>query len=154
MTAVQAFLCMLLEFSSRKSCSSCNGTRRPFLSFPFGVSTEMATTRVLINAASLNKSLRPYRCLHGLRLHVFYGQRRTVASITQLPTRARSFPTTGFPLLPTHLKFEEEKLVGYRAEKFYPVKLDDVINSKYQVVAKLGFGTASTVWLCRDLQLG
>jgi hypothetical protein len=114
----------------------------------------MTTTRVLINTASLNKSLRPYRCLHSLRLHVLYGQRRMVASITQLPTRARSFPTTtGFPLLPTHLKFEEENLPGYRAEKFFPVRLGDVVHSNYQVVAKLGFGTASTVWLCRDVQL-
>ncbi|EXJ86262.1 hypothetical protein A1O1_06632 [Capronia coronata CBS 617.96] len=35
---------------------------------------------------------------------------------------------------------------------FYPVRLGDVFQSGYQVVAKLGFGTASTVWLCRDLR--
>lgn len=67
--------------------------------------------------------------------------------------RPRSFPKDGFALLPTDVEFEEERLVGYKADKFYPVYLGEVFQSRYQVVAKLGFGTASTVWLCRDLQL-
>jgi hypothetical protein len=33
------------------------------------------------------------------------------------------------------------------------VHLGEVFQSRYQVVAKLGFGVYSTVWLCRDLQL-
>jgi hypothetical protein len=32
------------------------------------------------------------------------------------------------------------------------VRLGEVFESRYQVVAKLGHGTASTVWLCRDLR--
>ncbi|PPJ58304.1 hypothetical protein CBER1_11232 [Cercospora berteroae] len=63
------------------------------------------------------------------------------------------FQEKGVPLLPTGVKVEEERLVGYRAEDFYPVNLGEVFRSRYQVVAKLGFGTTSTVWLCRDLQL-
>ncbi|KIX91893.1 uncharacterized protein Z520_12398 [Fonsecaea multimorphosa CBS 102226] len=63
----------------------------------------------------------------------------------------RTFPSDGFVALPKHEKFEEERLVGYKAENFYPVRLGEVFESRYQVVAKLGFGTASTVWLCRDL---
>ncbi|OAL34925.1 hypothetical protein AYO20_05886 [Fonsecaea nubica] len=63
----------------------------------------------------------------------------------------RTFPTDGFVTLPKHEKFEEERLIGYKAEKFYPVRLGEVFEARYQVVAKLGFGTASTVWLCRDL---
>ncbi|EHK96835.1 putative serine/threonine-protein kinase sky1 [Glarea lozoyensis 74030] len=45
--------------------------------------------------------------------------------------------------------FEEEREAGF--EKFYPVTLGEVINEKYKVVAKLGFGSASTIWCCRDL---
>lgn len=71
----------------------------------------------------------------------------------QLAVQPRTFPNNGFPLLPKDTKFEEERLVRYKAEKFYPVHLGEVFRSNYQVVAKLGFGTASTVWLCRDLQL-
>lgn len=48
--------------------------------------------------------------------------------------------------------FEEEQLLTYRPEHFYPVKLGEELNSRYRVVVKLGFGTASTVWLCRDLK--
>jgi len=45
--------------------------------------------------------------------------------------------------------FEEEREVGF--EKFYPMTLGEVINKKYKVVAKLGFGSASTIWCCRNL---
>ncbi|KAI4848876.1 protein kinase, partial [Aureobasidium sp. EXF-8845] len=53
--------------------------------------------------------------------------------------------------LPEYEKIEEESVTGYKAESFYPVTLGDVFKSRYKVLAKLGFGTASTVWLCRDL---
>jgi serine/threonine-protein kinase SRPK3 len=45
--------------------------------------------------------------------------------------------------------FEEEREVGF--EKFYPMALGEVINEKYKVVAKLGFGSASTIWCCCNL---
>ncbi|GIZ44610.1 hypothetical protein CKM354_000780400 [Cercospora kikuchii] len=85
------------------------------------------------------------------RKHPLYHGWQVVRSSSNLPVRPRTFPTEGWPLLPTDVKFEEERLVGYRAEDFYPVKLGETFRSRYQVVAKLGFGTASTVWLCRDL---
>ncbi|KAJ8110900.1 hypothetical protein OPT61_g6377 [Boeremia exigua] len=65
---------------------------------------------------------------------------------------ARTFPVDGFDELPLQEKIEEERLTGYRAERFYPVRLGEVVKSRYQIVAKLGFGTASTIWLCRDLE--
>ncbi|KAM6524265.1 hypothetical protein FSOLCH5_004867 [Fusarium solani] len=64
---------------------------------------------------------------------------------------ARNFPSEGFDVLPIDRKVEEETLPEYRAEGFYPVKLGEVFASRHQVVAKLGFGTTLTVWLCRDL---
>ncbi|KAF9479122.1 putative CDK4/6, partial [Pholiota conissans] len=39
----------------------------------------------------------------------------------------------------------------YTPQSFYPVRIGDVIHSKYQVLYKLGFGTTATVWMCRDL---
>ncbi|KAF2227824.1 protein kinase [Elsinoe ampelina] len=33
----------------------------------------------------------------------------------------------------------------------YPVQIGETYNSRYRVVAKLGFGSQSTVWLCRDI---
>lgn len=32
------------------------------------------------------------------------------------------------------------------------MRIGEVIKDRYQVVAKLGYGTSSTVWLCRDLR--
>lgn len=49
-------------------------------------------------------------------------------------------------------EIEEENLPGYIAERYYPVHIGQIFNSRYQVVTKLGFGATSTVWLCRDLQ--
>ncbi|KAL2869548.1 kinase-like domain-containing protein [Aspergillus lucknowensis] len=36
--------------------------------------------------------------------------------------------------------------------RYYPAHIGEVLNSRYQVLTKLGFGSASTVWLCRDLR--
>ena len=38
------------------------------------------------------------------------------------------------------------------AQNFYPVRLGGVFSSRYLVVAKLGFGTSSPIWLCRYLE--
>ncbi|KAI5203990.1 protein kinase [Aureobasidium subglaciale] len=46
---------------------------------------------------------------------------------------------------------EEEEVPGYNAQDFYPVQLGDVFHSRYRVLAKLGFGTASTIWLSKDI---
>ncbi|TKA44515.1 hypothetical protein B0A49_12729, partial [Cryomyces minteri] len=50
-------------------------------------------------------------------------------------------------------KLEEEAFEDYQTGKYYPVRIGDVLASKYQVVGKLGFGVSSTVWLARDLIL-
>lgn len=65
---------------------------------------------------------------------------------------ARTFPVDGFEKLSLQEKIEEERIPAYQAERFYPVRLGEVVKSRYQIVAKLGFGTASTIWLCRDLE--
>jgi hypothetical protein len=65
---------------------------------------------------------------------------------------ARAFPSDGFEVIPVQDEIEEETIPDYKAERFYPVRLGEVFNSRYQVVAKLGYGTASTIWLCRDLE--
>lgn len=49
---------------------------------------------------------------------------------------------------------EEETVRGYKAEHYYPVQIGRVFQDRYRVVGKLGYGSASTVWLCRDLQDG
>lgn len=51
-----------------------------------------------------------------------------------------------------HKQIEEETLPKYNADNFYSVRLGDVLNDRYKVLLKLGFGMTATVWLAKDLQ--
>ncbi|KAK9582371.1 hypothetical protein V6Z93_008707 [Aspergillus fumigatus] len=73
------------------------------------------------------------------------------SSSLRVPHALRSFPSSGFELIDHSEKIEEETLPTYHAEKYYPVHIGEVLNNQYQVLAKLGYGVTSTVWLCRDL---
>lgn len=55
------------------------------------------------------------------------------------------------PRLDTHRRFEEENTPYYDPTRFYPAKLDSVLNGRYQLVTKVGYGTSSTIWLAREL---
>ncbi|KIX07001.1 uncharacterized protein Z518_04977 [Rhinocladiella mackenziei CBS 650.93] len=48
-------------------------------------------------------------------------------------------------------QIEEETLPKYNADHFYPVRLGDVLNDRYKILVKLGFGMTATVWLAKDL---
>ncbi|KAF9880111.1 alpha-n-arabinofuranosidase a [Colletotrichum karsti] len=50
------------------------------------------------------------------------------------------------------VRLEEETFSWYDPDKWYPVRIGEVFESRYQVLLKLGFGSASTSWLCRDLR--
>ncbi|KAE8349939.1 kinase domain protein [Aspergillus coremiiformis] len=60
-------------------------------------------------------------------------------------------PTTPVKVLPSAELIEEERTPHYNPKHFYPVRLYEVLNERYQITAKLGWGTSSTVWLARDL---
>ncbi|PYI02454.1 kinase domain protein [Aspergillus sclerotiicarbonarius CBS 121057] len=45
---------------------------------------------------------------------------------------------------------EEETFPFYRLKKFYPIHIGELLNSRYKVLGKLGYGSYSTVWLCHD----
>ncbi|KAI6765671.1 hypothetical protein HG530_006741 [Fusarium avenaceum] len=65
----------------------------------------------------------------------------------------RVFPSTGFEKIDPTQSVEEERLPAYRRGDYYPVHIGQVIHENYQVVAKLGYGSTSTVWLSRDLSV-
>ncbi|KAE9972698.1 hypothetical protein EG328_004839 [Venturia inaequalis] len=48
--------------------------------------------------------------------------------------------------------FEEEKLPWYAADQFYPVRVGEILDLKYKVLGKLGYGAHSTSWLCRNIR--
>ena len=65
---------------------------------------------------------------------------------------ARVFPSSGFDLIAPSLRLEEETNSWYPVKNFYAAAIGEIFQDTYQVIAKLGYGTASTTWLCRDLR--
>ena len=58
--------------------------------------------------------------------------RAQIASRTFL--QPRKFPSSGFVNMGSEVKVEEEELPGYVPERYYPVTIGQVFNSRYQVV--------------------
>ncbi|KFY73632.1 hypothetical protein V499_06284 [Pseudogymnoascus sp. VKM F-103] len=54
-------------------------------------------------------------------------------------------------LLPADTLLEEEKNPDYDPKRFYPARIGETVNGKYQIMSKLGFGTGSTVWLAEEM---
>lgn len=63
-----------------------------------------------------------------------------------------NFPSSGFEVISSSQKLEEEIFEDFKTGRYYPVNIGEVFTSRYQVVSKLGFGSTSTVWLARDLR--
>jgi hypothetical protein len=136
-------MCQLLASSRFRVYATRSVQRCMYKPTILRISTAVSTSRTL---ACFRRPIR-FRPLCRLG-------RRGGRSCTQKYTiQPRAFPTDSFPLLPMDKWVEEEGLLGYNADRYYPVHLGEVFQSRYQVVAKLGFGVYSTVWLCRDLQL-
>jgi serine/threonine-protein kinase SRPK3 len=47
---------------------------------------------------------------------------------------------------------EEEEEEEYKKGGYHPVEIDDVLNTRYKITAKLGWGHFSTVWLAMDIK--
>lgn len=62
------------------------------------------------------------------------------------------FNNPSFTRIPSHLAVEEETIPGYVALRYYPMRIGEVFQDRYQVVSKLGFGASSTAWLARDME--
>jgi len=65
--------------------------------------------------------------------------------------RPKIFPTSGFDLIDPSIEMEEETMFGYNPDNYYPVKQGEILNNRYQIIGKIGYGTTSTVWLAKDL---
>ena len=56
-------------------------------------------------------------------------------------------------ILPADTLIEEERNPEYNAKHFFPVSPGYIFHDRYKVVAKLGWGASSTVWLAQDTWL-
>ena len=50
-------------------------------------------------------------------------------------------------------KLEEEALEEYDPDRYYQTKYGDVLGGRYGILAKLGYGGYSTVWLAKDFSV-
>ncbi|RMI99797.1 hypothetical protein CDV36_015940 [Fusarium kuroshium] len=69
-----------------------------------------------------------------------------------MSVQPKVFPTVGFEALPVEQLIEEENLPNYKAARYYPAHIGQVLQHRYQIVGKVGYGGGSTVWACRDLE--
>lgn len=69
---------------------------------------------------------------------------RTGKLASDAPQEPRSLPTSGFTTIKNDQLVEEE-LPDYRVNRFYPVRLGEIFQVRYQVISKLSFGTSSTI---------
>ena len=67
------------------------------------------------------------------------------------PAKPLTFRDVNFETVPASEILEEEAHDASKG-RYYPVRIGEVLNTKYQVVGKLGFGLGSTVWLAKNLQ--
>lgn len=84
--------------------------------------------------------------------------RRTSATTTSFKITKRAFvsrapqqATDSHLILNPDIPIEEELTSGYKPEYFYPVNPGFVFHDRYKTIAKVGWGTCSTVWLPQDL---
>ncbi|KAG6354358.1 hypothetical protein INS49_004375 [Diaporthe citri] len=74
------------------------------------------------------------------------------SSTSRPPSPARVFPSSGFHKFAKSRRVDEESYSWYSPKEFFPVRIGELIRDRYQVITKLGYGTSSTSWLCRDLR--
>lgn len=60
-------------------------------------------------------------------------------------------PSSHYDTISTLKQIEEETQPKYHPDHFYPAKLNEILEGRYQIIAKLGYGVTATVWLAQDL---
>lgn len=80
-------------------------------------------------------------------------QTRAISRLRQVRaySTAASMATNRAPrILPSNVPVEEEGAPEYDPKHFCPVNPRDLFHNRYEMVAKIGWGRSSTVWLARD----
>ncbi|KAF2733229.1 kinase-like protein [Polyplosphaeria fusca] len=52
--------------------------------------------------------------------------------------------------IPNSERIEEEQLQNWTPSRFFSVTIGMLLNNRYKVIGKLGYGGNSTIWLCKD----
>ena len=55
--------------------------------------------------------------------------------------------------IPNDLLVDEETVPGYNWKAFYPALPGDLLDNRYELKTKVGWGSSSAVWLAEDISL-
>ncbi|CEL10251.1 Putative Serine/threonine protein kinase [Aspergillus calidoustus] len=67
------------------------------------------------------------------------------------PWKPLNFSNPNFGRIAPGQIVEEETIPDYVASRYYPTQIGDLIQDRYQIIGKLGYGATSTAWLARDM---
>lgn len=84
-----------------------------------------------------------------------YNSCNQAAMFSKLLSRSRrSFAqaTTAPKPLPRDVPIEEELIPGYDPKRFYHPHPGDILDRRFELKAKVGWGSTSTVWLAQDVR--
>ncbi|POR33931.1 Protein kinase-like domain protein [Tolypocladium paradoxum] len=96
---------------------------------------------------------RPHRFMHAGLSASMPSRRFGLAGLRLRQHRACASRVSPTPeLLPLDTPVDEERVPGYKPEHYYPANPGDVLENRYQLDAKIGWGSSSTVWLAHDIQ--
>lgn len=116
-----------------------------------GASTDYSLRRV-----STSRDTRPTMdsdrpgLLHRSHSHL-HEYRRGISHLFDR-NNSRSGSPTSAPTISSTAKVEEENNPKYNPNAFYPAKIDEILNDRYKILTKLGYGMTATVWLARDIK--
>lgn len=85
--------------------------------------------------------------------------RVSITTVSRLPgySRLRSqFAPTSSPQpesIPADVLVDEEIVPGYDWKAFYPAHTGELLDNRYELKVKVGWGSSSTVWLAEDVSL-
>ncbi|KAJ0162150.1 Serine/threonine-protein kinase SRPK [Colletotrichum tanaceti] len=66
--------------------------------------------------------------------------------------RSSTAPPADAQLISPEILVDEERVPGYNSAHYYPANPGDVLENRYQLHAKIGWGSSSTVWLAQDIR--
>lgn len=52
--------------------------------------------------------------------------------------------------IPLDVPADEGQVPNYQPGVFYPANLGDILKGRFEILARIGWGTSSTVWLARE----
>ena len=64
---------------------------------------------------------------------------------------SQTWQTLNAPEIPSDELVDEERVPYYKPEHFYPANPGDILDKRYELKAKVGWGSSSTVWLAHDI---